>query len=293
MPKRKQGAAVEEPQTKRRHSDGVSLPEEIVVDIIGYLPLLQIFSLHTLSKSINNALKDPTQTLWKRLVKQNWKSHNNDNWNEVVDYGEENEKFKEEKAPFLSVMGSFCSREKLTTEEVDQQWIKEASNEKCRLLVQTWAIIEIWTNALFPLFYPDSNANMEPRMYPFYLWPDSHDDDWFFEQLTKTINEDCEADPLESTLECFHEDVMDRIKEIFEENGGKEPNLDNFPKGSKAKWEQFPSLFWENTKWTAMENPFTSWNGGEIGPWESMYKLFWGQRKDNYIVGFITIIDNN
>ena len=67
MPKRKgEGIAhPEEPQTKHHHSEGVLLPEEIVVEIIGYLPLPQIFTLHILSKSMNYALKDPdpTQTL--------------------------------------------------------------------------------------------------------------------------------------------------------------------------------------------------------------------------------------
>ena len=317
MPPKRKGvvnsnaAAAEEPQTKRHHSESVTLPEEIVVEIISHLPLPQIFSLHTLSKSINNALKDSTQTLWKRLVKQHWRKdpHNNDPWNESIEYGEENEKFKDEKAPYSSVMGTFCWGKKPTV-EAEQQWIEEASNEKCKLLVQTWAIIEIWNKALSPLYYPNSTANMEPVMSPFYLWPD--DSHPFFKHLTKTISKDCDAEATETPLTDFHKDAIETIKDMFrekaeeeadeeeedEEEGGKkekkdkEPEFGNFPRGSKAKWEQFPKLFWENAKWTTMENPFISWQGGEFGPWDTLNKLFWGQRKDNSVVGFIAIVDN-
>jgi len=309
MPPKRKGvehaAAAEEPQTKRHHAEGVTLPEEIVVEIISHLPLQQIFSLHTLSKSINNALKDSTQTLWKRLVKQYWrKPHNNDHWNDAVEYGEDNEKWKDEKAPYSNAMGSFCLGEKPTV-EAQLQWIEEASNEKCKLVVQTWVIIEIWTKALPPpLYYPDRTANMEPEMYPFYLCPD--DSLPLFKRLAKTINAESGAELSEGPMKDFHQATIVRIIELLkeeaedaedEEDGGKnkdkEPECNNFPRGSKAKWEQLPKLLWENAKWGAMENPFISWHGGEVGPWEYMHKMFWGQRKDNSIVGFIAIVDNS
>ena len=165
MPKRKgEGIAhPEEPQTKHHHSEGVLLPEEIVVEIIGYLPLPQIFTLHILSKSMNNALKDPTQTLWKRLVKLHWEEEsytNNDHWNEVEEYGVASDKW-DGPAPYSSVVGSFCWGKERPTAKDEERWIDEASNEKCRSLVQTWALIALWTATLSPSLL--SRCPSQPR----------------------------------------------------------------------------------------------------------------------------------
>jgi len=86
--------------------------------------------------------------------------------------------------------------------------------------------------------------------------------------------------------------VFEREKESDDDDDEPAPTQ-SFLKGSEVEWELLPSLLWENSKWSAMENPFTSWHGGEIGPWENMYKFFWGKRKDNSVVGFIAIVDNS
>ena len=334
-PKRKEEEYVtsaEDAQTKREQWDGVLTPE-IVIEIITHLPLVQIFSLHTLSRGIHGRLQS-SQALWKHLVKRHWLEHNNKHWNRVVKYGKRCKKFKKkQKLPYANVMGSFCWGEKPTA-EAEARWIEEASNEKCKLLVQTWALIEVWNKALSPLHYPDLPANMKPVMLPFYLWP-GDDSQPFFKLLVKMFNEDCQAEAAEWPLQDFHAATMNLIAEIHEELEAEEAEREearkkkyrgflgrllrcsfsqgdefkergdtaevangmefeeaNFPRGSKEKWEQFPKLFWENAKWTTMENPFISWHGGEIGPWEYMNKLFWGQRKDNSVVGFIAIVDN-
>jgi len=322
--KRKGGEDVsntEEQETKRLRLEGFLLPDELVLEIISYLPLPQIFALHALSKSFNNMMRDPTQLLWKCLVRRHLKkSHNNNGWNRVVRYGVDGDQFKRGKGPYSNLMGTFCwGKRKEPTAKDEELWIEEASNEKCRLIIQTWAIIEIWTQALpCPLYYPNLSCNIEPEMKPFYIWPDeSHQ---FFEQFNAATNKlECfDPAPYAVPLKDFLVEVMKDIKFIFkyerqkikrtkrkesEEEGGEkkeeqeqeqeEPDSSNFPRGSKAKWERFPSLFWENAKWTTMENPFTSWHGGGLGPWEHTLKYFWGQRKDNSVVGFIVIVDNS
>jgi len=49
-PKRKGEGHPEEPQAKHHHVEGVVLPEEIIVEIISFLPLPQIFSPHLVEK---------------------------------------------------------------------------------------------------------------------------------------------------------------------------------------------------------------------------------------------------
>ncbi len=112
-------------------------------------------------------------------------------------------------------MGSFCWGQKPSA-EAEARMTEEASNEKCKLLVQTWAIIEVWSKVLSPLHYPDLPANMKPVMLPFYLWPDD-DSHLFFNQLVKMFKADCQAEAAKWPLQDFCAATMNLIKEIQED----------------------------------------------------------------------------
>ena len=133
-------------------------------------------------------------------MKQHWRKephNNNDHWNDVVEYGVDTDKW-DGHPPFSSVIGSFCRGGERPTAKDEEQWIDEASNEKCKFLVQTWALIALWAKALSPLYYPDIPSNGETLMSPFYIWPD--DSCQFFEQLAEKIDPDSPNHPPDSCL---------------------------------------------------------------------------------------------
>jgi hypothetical protein len=320
MYKRKAEQEDERPAKRQHLEDAPCLSFDILLEIFSRLPLPQIFCLHSLCKDVNSQLKS-SSTFWKDLVLREEKNREcNEDWNSVIDYACDAEKFEEGKAPYVSATGEFTWGHRPTQEE-NKKHLEGASIERLRLIVQSWAIHSLWKENIEPLYYPDLSANGEPIFSPFYISPEAGNK--FFEQLNAVIKDNCawgETEPTERSLEAFYDETMGRIAELLgeakeeasdeedeegeegEEGEGKdtgegekakkkkEIDIDacNFPKGTAALWKKFPEFMWRDTRW-----PFVEWSAGEIGPWENAYKFFWGTREDNSVVGMITIVDNS
>lgn len=252
-----------------------------------YLPFSHLFTLHTVSKEINQALQGPS--LWKGVVELHWQDqkHLNGGINNIVEMALDCEKWEEDEAPLYSGTGLVSVGQKPSKE------LPQLPSSQYKVIVQSWAIIGLWEKAFCPLFYPDLSANGEPEFDSFFVVPGAGKDFW--SEFTENLKEECSwgaTDPDTYEIDQFYDTAMEKIEEIVQEKAQEEeegePDFCNFPKGSIAKWKNLPNFLWKDKKW-----PFTKYLAGEIGPWENLYRFFWGVREDNSVVGFCTIIDNS